>query len=86
MDSGVSEKMGAHGARLDGHDREFRELREDIGEIKESLKSLEQIASMGKGALWTALKLGALASVIVGILVWLYQTVLAPLLKLKGGW
>jgi hypothetical protein len=81
----IAREMGAHGARLDGHDREFKELREDLAEIKRSLAALEEIASMGKGALWTALKIGAAFTLIASGLVWMWEYFGAPLVRAKGG-
>ncbi len=44
---------------------QVKDVRDDIAEIKETMKELATIAAMGRGALWMAFKVGG---VIVAIL------------------
>lgn len=44
---------------------QIRDTRDDVAEIKASLKELTTIAAMGKGALWMAFKVGG---VILGVM------------------
>jgi hypothetical protein len=58
--------LGAHEARLDSHDAQFAHIREDLRDIRDSLKHLEEMAQLGRGALLLLLKLGAVAAVALG--------------------
>lgn len=54
--------------RLVVAEADLRALKEDVAEIKASLRRLEALANMGKGALSLFLKLGAVVSVVAAAL------------------
>jgi hypothetical protein len=67
--------LGQHAARLDNHDANLAELKSDLREIRDAIKTLEQIASYGRGVLWAALKLGAALALILQAALYLWERV-----------
>lgn len=55
--------------RLATVEAEMREVRDDVREMKQSLKTLEAIAARGGGALNTALWLGGILGWFIGVAV-----------------
>ena len=73
-----SRRLGAHQARLDANDRQFDQIREDLREIRDSLKHLEEMAQLGRGALLLLLKLGVAAAVALGFAWGLWRALSHP--------
>lgn len=59
--------------RLTRVEEATKDARDDIKEIKESIKKLERIASQGKGALHSALFLGGILGWVAGIGITIFQ-------------
>lgn len=49
---------------------EMRGANSKLDDLDRRIRSLEEVASMGRGALWTLLKVGALLSVVAGGVAW----------------
>lgn len=65
--------LGEHAARLDNHDSDLAEIKRDLREIRDAIKTLEQIASYGRGVLWAALKSGAALALVFQAAVYLWE-------------
>lgn len=59
--------------RLATVEQEMRDVRNDVREMKESLKSLEKIAARGNGALHSALWLGGILGWFVALGITVYN-------------
>jgi hypothetical protein len=56
-------------------DREISEMKVEMSEMRADIKQLLQIANIGQGVLWTVLRVGAVAAIIIGALAWLWDHV-----------
>lgn len=64
--------MATEGEKIAALEVEMRDVRTDVSEIKQSLKSLEKIAAQGGGAFNAILMVGGLIGWVAGIAAALY--------------
>lgn len=59
-------------AQLNSQDREIRDMRSDMKDIKQDIRNLLEIANKGRGGLWMAVAFGGLVGGIATIFVELF--------------
>ena len=59
-------------AQLNSQDREIKDMREDMREIKKDIRDLLAIANKGRGGLWMAVTFGSLVGGIATVFVELF--------------